>query len=74
MPGSPRGRTPVTPGAWQAADALPPLEAVVAAWTDPGPNPFWHRMQQEALRQSMPLLAHALDRLAERHPHHRRST
>ena len=67
-------RTPVDPSAWRQADSLPPLEAVLAAWTDPGPVPFWHRMQQENLRLSMPLLAHALDRLAaerSRPTHHR---
>lgn len=58
-------RTPVTPQAWAASHAKPPVEAVLDAWCDPGPNPFWHRMQQETLRANMPLLAHALDRLAQ---------
>lgn len=45
-------------------DALPPAEAVAAAWANPGPHPAYHRRMQAEVRQSMPVLARALDRLA----------
>lgn len=42
----------------------PAIEAVLKAWTDPGPVPGYHRdMQQELLRR-WPTLALALDELA----------
>jgi hypothetical protein len=59
--------TPVTPAGLRSLDHLGPLDAVVRAWTDPGPHPQWHRKMQAEVRDSMPLLARALDRLtAER--------
>ena len=45
-------------------DRLAAVDAVTAAWTRPGPNPEYHRRMQAEVRQSMPVLARALDRLA----------
>lgn len=45
-------------------DDLPPLDAIVAAWTEPGPNPFWHKRARMAVHRAMPELARALDRAA----------
>lgn len=66
--------TPTTPEGMAQYDDLPPAEAVVLAWTNPGDHPAWHRDRQAELRKAMPLLARALDRLAEyeRTPPHRR--
>jgi hypothetical protein len=59
--------TPVTPAGLRSLDHLAPRDAAVRAWTDPGPHPPWHRKMQAEVRDSMPLLARALDRLtAER--------
>lgn len=41
------------------------IEAVVAAWINPGPHPHWHKYRQRDVRESMPVLALALDRLAK---------
>ncbi len=63
------GRTPTTPGGLRALDALPASEAARLAWTVPGPRPAWHEAQRDEVRRRMPLLARALDRLAEEgHP------
>ena len=40
------------------------VQAVVAAWTNPGINPPYHRRAQAKLRREWPTLARALDRLA----------
>ena len=45
-------------------DALPPAEAVAAAWANAGPHPDYHRRMQEQVRARMPMLGRALDRLA----------
>lgn len=55
--------TPVTSAGLRKYDALPAEEAVRKAWNDPGRNAYHHRMVQEEIRRSMPLLARALDRL-----------
>lgn len=57
-------RTPTTPRGRAAYDHLPPLEAIVKAWTEPGPSPYWHRTAQDQVRRAMPVLARALDRAA----------
>ena len=57
-------RTPSTPRGRAAYDHLPPLEAIIRAWTEPGPRPDWHRRAQDEVRRAMPTLAHALDRYA----------
>lgn len=57
-------RTPVTAKGLTQFDHLPASEAVLRAWTEPGVRPTWHRQRQGDLRDTMPVLAHALDRLA----------
>lgn len=59
-----RMRTPSTPRGRAAYDHLPPLEAIIRAWTEPGPRPDWHRQAQGEVRRAMPTLAHALDKAA----------
>lgn len=47
-------------------DDLPAAEAVARAWQDPGPrrkHGTWHPTARDEVRQLMPLLARALDRL-----------
>jgi hypothetical protein len=46
-------------------DNLPPEQAVLKAWTRPGPRPDWHRKMQDEVRKVMPLLARALDRMSD---------
>lgn len=46
-------------------DGLPPEEAVAAAWTIKGRNPNYHVIKKAEVREAMPLLGRALDRLAE---------
>lgn len=60
--------TPTTHEALTRYDRLPPAQAVLLAWTNPGPHPDWHTKMQERLRLEMPLLAHNLDRLAQETP------
>lgn len=57
--------TPVTLEGLTQFDGLDPAAAAVKAWTEPGPNPGWHRVMKDRVSQEMPLLARALDRLAE---------
>ena len=56
--------TPTTPEGLRRYDHLPALNAVVAAWTEPGQRPEWHEKMRERVRLEMPLLARALDRAA----------
>jgi hypothetical protein len=44
-------------------DALPPEVAVMLAWTDAGSMPKVLTIRQDAVREIMPNLARALDRL-----------
>ncbi len=46
-------------------DHLPPLEAVVAAWSNPGRSRVYHAYMQVQLEREWPLLARALDRLVQ---------
>ena len=46
-------------------DDLPPDEAVRRAWTDAGSMPTVLAIRQDAVRELMPTLARALDRLSE---------
>ena len=46
-------------------DHLPPLDAVVAAWSNPGRVPAYHAYMQVRLEREWPLLARALDRLVQ---------
>ena len=57
--------TPSTPRGRSAYDHLPPLDAIVKAWTVPGPHPDWHRRAQNEVRRAMPTLARALDEAAK---------
>jgi hypothetical protein len=45
-------------------DALPPEVAVMLAWTDAGSMPKVLAIRQDAVREIMPDLARALDRLS----------
>lgn len=54
---------PVTPGGLRKYDHLPPVEAVVKAVTETGPNPDAHVKAFAELANSMPLLHRALLRL-----------
>lgn len=45
-------------------DHLHPVDAVLCAWTVPGPVPAYHAAMQQQVRDAMPLLARALDRAA----------
>lgn len=55
--------TPRTDAGLRQYDHLSALDAVIRAWTEPGPNPAWHEMTRKEVHDSMPLLARALDRL-----------
>ena len=57
--------TPTTARGRTALDSLPPEEALARAWSEPGNNPRWHRLCQQVVRDCMPVLARALDRLVE---------
>ena len=46
-------------------DRLSPLDAVVAAWSNPGRVPAYHAYMQVRLEREWPLLARALDRLVQ---------
>lgn len=56
-------RTPVTESGKKRYDDKDPVEAIVAAWTNPGPKPSWHREMQMELHSRMPLVARAIERL-----------
>jgi hypothetical protein len=56
-------KTPYTDKGLIQYDHLTPVEAVAKAWTEPGPHPAWHEETKRAVRDAMPLLARALDRL-----------
>jgi hypothetical protein len=60
--------TPTSPEGLRRYDGLPPVEAVVRAWTEPGPRPDWHERMRREVQSTMPLLARALDRLADAGP------
>lgn len=44
-------------------DDLPPAEAAAKAWNVAGDRPDYHRRAQEVVRDMMPLVARALDRM-----------
>jgi hypothetical protein len=46
-------------------DGLPPEVAVIRAWTDAGAMPRLQSIRRDAIRDVMPNLARALDRLTE---------
>lgn len=55
-------RTPITEAGLRKYDHLPPLEAALLAWSEPGSEERRHRLMQNKVRNQMPLLARALDR------------
>ncbi len=57
--------TPTTPDGLRQYDHLPAAEAARLAWTSPGYHSGWHRQMQDRVRAAMPVLARALDRLAD---------
>jgi hypothetical protein len=59
--------TPTDPPGLSQYDHLPALDAVRLAWMNPGRDPEWHRRMQEEVRRAMPVLARALDRMADEH-------
>lgn len=58
-------QTPVTEEGLSQFDDLPAAIAVALCWSEPGENPRWHRKMQEEVRDRMPVLARALDRLTD---------
>lgn len=57
-------RTPHDPArVRQLAEEGSVEEAVLRAWTDPGAHPAWHARAQREVRNAMPVLAAALDRM-----------
>lgn len=56
-------RTPVT--GLGLYDGLYSLDAVIESWRNAGPRPAWHEARKREVRDAMPLLARALDRLAQ---------
>lgn len=59
-----KNRTPTTEGGLRQLDDLPATDAVVLAWTTPGPAPLHHKMMRQVVRDAMPVLARSLDRAA----------
>lgn len=62
-------KTPITPEGLAMYDQLGPSLAAVAAWTSPGNNPAWHNYAKAIVRETMPVLARNLDRLAADYQH-----
>ena len=57
--------TPADPATVQhLAQRGEPAQAVIEAWTRPGPHPQWHEAAKREVRDAMPVLAAALDRMA----------
>lgn len=56
-------KTPVTPSALEKYDRWPAADAVRLAWGEAGPRTAWHAAAKAQVRECMPLLARALDRL-----------
>lgn len=56
-------KTPTTETGLRKYDDLPAAEAVLKAWTEAGNHPAWDYERKQETRQSLPLLARALDRL-----------
>ena len=55
--------TPTSPNGRTKHDNLPPPSAVVKAWMEPGPYPAYHNRMKQYVRNAMPLLGKALDRM-----------
>lgn len=61
---------PDAPEPYRSLEDLDAADAVVAAWTDGGVTMGWHRAAVADVRDTMPALAAALDRLAAQRPEH----
>lgn len=60
----------IMPNGIRKYDHLPPVEAIVQAWTIKGPQPLYHVRAKGVVAQTMPLLARAIERLVkETHDH-----
>lgn len=46
-------------------DDLPPAEALKEAWLNPGRHPGWHHKNKAQVRQLMPLVARAIERIVK---------
>lgn len=57
-------KTPFTDDGLRQYDNLDPITATIAAWRTPGPRPDWHERARATVREVMPVLGRALDRLA----------
>lgn len=57
--------TPVTRKGLKQFDRMTPEQAILNAWTQVGGHPNYHRKMQLEVRDAMPLLARALDRLVD---------
>jgi hypothetical protein len=55
--------TPVSETGVRKYDHLPADIAAYKAWNEAGPHPFWHNQMKARVREEMPVLARALDRL-----------
>ena len=60
-----RKRTPVTAAGLRKYDHLPPAEAVLKAWNTAGSHPVWDEARKREMREQLPLVARALDRMAK---------
>lgn len=58
--------TPVTQSGLRQFDRLSAAEAVRRAWSERGSHPRWDADVEETIRQLNPVLARALDRLADK--------
>lgn len=58
-------KTPFTDKGLKQYDELDAVDAVVLAWNNTGANAAFHIRAKASVRQSMPVLARALDRLSE---------
>lgn len=56
-------KMPVTPQGLKKYDELPVEEAIKLAWTNEGVYPIAHEEAKQVVRDVMPLLARALDRI-----------
>jgi len=54
--------TPYTESGLRKFDGLLAIDAILAAWNEPGRDPLWHAKKKGVVRSEMPVLARALDR------------
>lgn len=59
----PQMKMPVTPDGLRKYDKVPVEEAIKLSWNDPGVYPIAHEEAKQLVRDVMPLLARALDRM-----------